>query len=279
MRGRTARYGYRIENGKPVIAEDERAVLEQICAWYRNGISLGNIAEKLNAAGVPYQPGATGWNKARLMRMLEDERYTGADGYPPIWSRETREVLLQCKQKRNTQKQTDRKAGIYCLPVPVVCADCGAKMRRTVNRWQSGGSLWVCTNKACHAVAHPIDTEMMQTVTECLNRAIAAPENIRVDTSTPIHPETVLVAYTPPPAANAEREQHNLFALLSKAYESIPTAPYLGKLIQADFASAKPLSEFSPDLCAKTVQSVLLREGSVSIRLQTGQEVTKEGFV
>lgn len=160
MRGRTARYGYRIENGKPVIAEDERAVLEQICAWYRNGISLGNIAEKLNAAGVPYQPGETGWNKARLMRMLEDERYTGADGYPPIWSRETREALLQCKRQRNTQKQTDRKAGIYCLPVPVVCADCGAKMRRTVNRWQSGGSLWVCTNKACHAVAHPIDTEM-----------------------------------------------------------------------------------------------------------------------
>ena len=119
----------------------------------------------------------------------------------------------------------------------------------------------------------------MQTVTDCLNRAIAAPENIRVDTSTPIHPETVLVAYTPPPAANAEREQRNLFALLSKACEQIPTAPYLGKLIQADFASVKPLSEFSPDLCAKTVQSVLLREGAVSIRLQTGQEVTKEGFV
>ena len=213
------------------------------------------------------------------MRMLEDERYTGADGYPPIWSRETRDALLQCKRQRNTQKQTDRKAGIYCLPVPVVCADCEAKMRRTVNRWQSGGSLWVCTNKACHAVAHPIDAEMMQTVTDCLNRAIENPENIQVDTPTPIHPETVLVAYTPPPAANAEREQRNLFALLSKAYEQIPTAPYLGKLIQADFASAKPLSEFSPDLCAKTVQSVLLREGAVSIRLQTGQEVTKEGFV
>ena len=58
-----------------LIVEDERAVLEQICAWYRNGISLGSIAEKLNAAGVPYQPGETGWNKARLMRMLEDERY------------------------------------------------------------------------------------------------------------------------------------------------------------------------------------------------------------
>ena len=99
MRGRTARYGYRIENGKPVIAEDERAVLEQICTWYRNGISLGNIAEKLNAAGVSYQPGETGWNKARLMRMLEDERYTGADGYPPIWSRETRGRSLNTRRK------------------------------------------------------------------------------------------------------------------------------------------------------------------------------------
>lgn len=120
---------------------------------------------------------------------------------------------------------------------------------------------------------------MMQTVTECLNRAIENPENIRVDDPESVHPETILAVYTPPPAANAEREQRNLFALLSKAYESIPTAPYLGKLIQTDFASAKPLSEFSPDLCAKTVQSVLLREGAVSIRLQTGQEVTKEGFV
>ena len=279
MRGRTARYGYKIENGKPVIVEDERAVLEQISTWYRNGISLGSIAEKLNAAGVSYQPGETGWNKARLMRMLEDERYTGADGYPPIWSHETRNALLQCKRQRNTQKQTDRKAGIYCLPVPVVCADCGAKMRRTVNRWQSGGSLWVCTNKACHAVAHPIDAEMMQTVTDCLNRAIAEPENIRVDNPKSVHPETALAAYNPSPAANAEREQRNLFALLFKAYESIPTMPYHGKLIQTDLASAKPLSEFSPDLCAKTVQSVLLREGAVSIRLQTGQEVTKEGFV
>lgn len=152
-------------------------------------------------------------------------------------------------------------------------------MRRTVNRWQSGGSLWVCTNKACHAVAHPIDAKMMQTVTECLNRAIAEPENIRVDDPESVHPETILAAYTPPPAANAETEQRNLFALLSKAYEQIPTAPYPGKLIQADFASEKPLSEFSPNLCAKTVQSVLLREGAVSIRLQNGQTITQEGFV
>ena len=90
-------------------------------------------------------------------------------------------------------------------------------MRRTVNRWQSGGSLWVCTNKACHAVAHPIDAEMMQTVTDCLNRAIAEPENIRVDNPESVHPETALAAYNQPPAANAEREQRNLFALLSEA--------------------------------------------------------------
>ena len=112
----------------------------------------------------------------------------------------------------------------------------------------------------------------------CYYETVASYE-YTLNSGTPFRSRAMTVAYTPPPAANAEREQHNLFALLSQAYEQIPTAPYLGKLIQADFASAKPLSEFSPDLCAKTVQSVLLREGAVSIRLQTGQEVTKEGFV
>ncbi len=44
------------------------------------------IAEKLNNSGVVYFQGQTGWNKARMKRIIEDRTYVGSEEYTAIIS-------------------------------------------------------------------------------------------------------------------------------------------------------------------------------------------------
>ena len=75
-------------------------------------------------------PGITGWNKARLMRILEDRRYLGTDAYPAILEETVYEAIQRTKAERNTQKGTDRSTDIYQLETPILCAECGVEMHR-----------------------------------------------------------------------------------------------------------------------------------------------------
>ena len=84
-------------------------------------MSLLKIAEKLNKEKAEYMPGITGWNKARLMRIIEDERYIGSEGYPAIITASVYEKLNRLKYWRNTQEHTDRSADIFKMDLSVLC--------------------------------------------------------------------------------------------------------------------------------------------------------------
>lgn len=84
MTNRKNLYGYRIENGMLTICPEESAVVEQIYTLYQAGGSYQAISDALNREGIPFSGEAPAWNKHKVKRLLENPRYTGADGYPPI---------------------------------------------------------------------------------------------------------------------------------------------------------------------------------------------------
>lgn len=77
MTKRNILYGYQYNNGIIEINPSEERIIQRVVKAYFNGMSLLKIANMLNSEKVEYMPNVYGWNKARLMRMLDDERYLG----------------------------------------------------------------------------------------------------------------------------------------------------------------------------------------------------------
>ena len=87
MTNRKNLYGYRIENGVLAVCPDEEPVVERVATLYLAGASYQAIADTLNKEGIPFSQEAPLWNKHKVKRLLENPRYTGSDGYPPILDR------------------------------------------------------------------------------------------------------------------------------------------------------------------------------------------------
>ena len=72
-------YGYRIENGRAVIDEEQAATVREFFQNYISGMALMPAAEK---AGLKLYHGSAG-------RMLRNKKYLGDDYYPAIIDKET----------------------------------------------------------------------------------------------------------------------------------------------------------------------------------------------
>lgn len=68
--------GYRLEQGKLVVVEDEAELVQQIFQDYLSGMSVLAIAKRLNALGIP-SPTSGIWGRSTVYHILTNEKYTG----------------------------------------------------------------------------------------------------------------------------------------------------------------------------------------------------------
>ena len=73
MNRRTIPFGYKFENGCVVVDESTADIVKEIFKRYLAGDSMLNISGLLNNLHIEYRPGTTGWNKARIKRILENK--------------------------------------------------------------------------------------------------------------------------------------------------------------------------------------------------------------
>lgn len=131
MKIRNIPFGYQMENGRITPHPAESETVREIFTAYLDGQSLLQIANSLNERNIEYMPGVTGWNKARLKRIIEDERYLGSESYPAMIGQADFSEAQKIKAERNTQKiPTGRlRFSGYRFPSAVnaaaaPCADC-----------------------------------------------------------------------------------------------------------------------------------------------------------
>lgn len=84
MTNRKILYGYQIQHGELAIVPQEAEVVQRVTALYLDGLSYQRISDILNSDGFPFSAETPLWNKHKVKRLLENPRYTGTDGYPPI---------------------------------------------------------------------------------------------------------------------------------------------------------------------------------------------------
>ena len=284
MKKRNIPFGYQYQNGMITTHPQEVAVLNRIFSEYQKGLSLLDIANQLNDENIEYQPGVTGWNKSRIMRLIEDERYTGKDNFPAIIDKGTHQAIVEMKAHKNTQHGTDRSSEIFHIDVSVICPVCGSKMnRRHDSRFKKCQQRWICSNVECHMAIYKADSDLLDDITVLLNRVIVNPGLVQiplVDESISVQTlkagnEIARTLDTLDYDKNTLREK--MLECVSLKYTDIDSAPYIAHRLKATLADAEPLSAFSLALFKRTVQTFRLeKDGTVSITLINNQTIRKE---
>lgn len=285
MKKRNILFGYQYRDGVITTHPQEVVVIERIFSDYQNGMSLLEIANRLNADNVEYQPGVTGWNKSRIMRLIEDKRYTGKGGFPVIIDEETHHALCQIKAKKNTQNSTDRNAEIFHIDVPVICPVCGSEMvRRHDSRFKKCPQRWICSNADCRTAIHKADGDLFNDITVLLNQVIVNPGIVQIPTemdsgtSVQVHKIENEIART---LDSLDYDKGGLrkkiLECVSLKYADIDSVSYTAHRLKATLADAESLSAFSLPLFKMTVQAIHLeKDGTVAITLINNQTIRKD---
>lgn len=113
MKNRYIPFGYQIQNGDSVINTEQAATVQHIFYAYTEGQSFKEIAEYLTTSGTAYHFSDNSWNKNIVARILANEIYCGAKGYPAIISKEVysqaASILRQMKAGENLKAQLQKQ--------------------------------------------------------------------------------------------------------------------------------------------------------------------------
>ena len=156
-----------MENGKIAIDPPAAKIVQRIFADYLAGSSMEEIAAKLKHLQPEYpELGKKSWCFHTVSYILQNEKYTGdslwqktyhtdtfpvkkhinrgekpsylaEDTHPAIISRETFQMVQQLVSQRNQGKP---RATDSPIPCPVICAQCGSRLRRK----KIGGRTYRC---------------------------------------------------------------------------------------------------------------------------------------
>lgn len=130
-------FGYKKgEDGKFAIDEPNAAIVRQVFERIRNGWTISDIKDDLNAKGVKTRDGNQ-WRYSSFDKMLQNEQYTGVykysgvrieGGVPAIIEKaafeEVQKILAQKKRARGKQREN----ADYLLTGKCFCGMCGSPM-------------------------------------------------------------------------------------------------------------------------------------------------------
>lgn len=150
MKNRYIPFGYQIQNGDSVINTEQAATVQHIFYAYTEGQSFKEIAEYLTTSGTAYHFSDNNWNKNIVARILANEIYCGAKGYPVIISKE---VYSQAASIRSNKTVT-YSAVLKPFRSDMQCACCGERLY-----WRPRTKQWTC--RQCGMWSKPMQPENM----------------------------------------------------------------------------------------------------------------------
>ena len=283
MKKRNILYGYQCIEGIIKLHPQEMAVVKEIFKAYTEGKSLLELSKWLDERQIEYMPGVTEWNKARIMRLLEDKRYLGDDRYPALIEQSTYDTVQEISYNRCDQKNTDRQADIFKLNIPVKCPSCNSILKRIVdNRW-STPPKWRCQNPKCKESIAITDETLLLAITEVLNTAIANPEMISIPTEKEIEPSAELRRLNNEITRAFDSIQIDKDAVrrmmiqhASLKYAELDSAVSKARRLKDIFTESQPLTSFSIEFLHRTTDELMLyTDGTIGLILENGQQIRK----
>ncbi|WP_158591049.1 recombinase family protein [Acutalibacter sp. 1XD8-33] len=167
-------YGYDLVDGQLVVKEDEAKIIRRIFDLYLQGIGKQNIANILNAEGVPRRYAQKKWYHNTINYVINNERYMGdallqkkfttdtlpfkkkknrgempqyyvENSNPPIVSKE---IYMAAQELQKSRNVSHKRESVHLLTGVLRCPECGRSFRRLL---LNGTAYWLCSGKAAGA--------------------------------------------------------------------------------------------------------------------------------
>ena len=265
-----------MENGDIVIEQNEAKIIRYIFETYIAGATLKDIADRLTAQQVVYSEKKTEWNKARVMRILDNVKYLGDDTFPQIIDEGLFVEAARQKTARQRTTPADTEQEIHVLKGYIVCGKCGCVMKRRVERKCKYKERWYCSNPDCDNNVHIRDTVILKKVQTLTMRMVEddyTPEERKMpttDTSDTLKIKSELEDELDRPNVNAQRALELCIELVQIQYEGIQSIPG----IRANVREGK---ENLSQLLERTVDKIILYEDGAAELVTKSNIKIKEG--
>lgn len=237
-------FGYRMEMGKIVVYPQEALTVQSIFQQYILGASYKELVECLREQDVSYDQGKL-WNKNMVARILENKKYTGQPGWPPIIDAD----IFECANEKRSSKVSS--------------------------------SQWTDAQKIIRRLSGGSSAEVEQAVLRLLNQLIAAPEHITAPQPSPSNLNRVAELR---PALDHELEQqpinedaakHLAMELASARYEEISSQEYETERLRRLFLRQAPMQNLNAEFLQTAVSKIHVHGKKIKIQLKNGQTLER----
>ena len=275
MRNRSIPFGYHYQNGIMAVHPQESQTVRTVFSAYLSGEPLSKIAAHLTAKLVEYLPGRWQWDKARVKRILDNAKYTGAGDFPPIIKERDFQMAHQKKDSANTNRQIADE-DIKLFKGLTYCHHCGCLMVRRMDSHMGHPVTSKCPQ--CGYFLPLPDEDFKQRVFLLQKKLVEKPLLAEKEE------ETIPVA-----SMEARRLTNEIFRKLDSGvfsedelvnlalqcaaenYQTINSARHITDRLTATLIHAGPLSAFDRELFQRTVSEIhLTRKGEILLKLQNG---------
>ena len=166
-------FGYAMREGRIVPNPEEAKAVAVIFQSFASGATTPTIANSMTELQIPYRTGSARWNKNMVCRILDNEKYIGADGYPILLQKE---LWDRVAAKRKQAPSVRLNPVIRSVRMKICCAQCGQKLKR-VSYHTQGNVYWRCDR--C-AIQFPsvTDQALLDTILEKQNGMVRRPQKV-----------------------------------------------------------------------------------------------------
>ena len=275
MRNRSIPFGYHYQNGIMAVHPQESQTVQAVFTAYLSGEPLSKIATHLTAKLVEYLPGCWHWDKARVKRILDNDKYIGAGNFPQLISEKQFQMAHQKKESANTNRKSVDE-DIKLFKGLTHCHHCGGIMVRRMDSRMEHPVTWKCP--ACDYFLPLPDEDFKQRV--FLLQKKLADKPLLAEKEEDEIPVTSMEArrltneiFRKLDSGNFSEDELVALALqcAAKNYEAINSARHITDRLTVTLLHAGPLSAFDRELFQRTVSEIhLTRKGEILLKLQNG---------
>ncbi len=281
MRGIKFPFGYKFEKGEVHIVEEDAKIVRRIFEDRINGVTSPKIGSALYAEKIPYFSDSLAKAEDKVMTILRNERYFGADGLPPVI---TEEIYQQARSKMRKKRDDKTAAEHRLIKKMSFCEVCGTHMGH--NYSGSGVPRWCCATKDC-VNRVPVITEDMykNAISTVLNSVVRSPKKLNVKaTLTEYEPNESIEAHEnkitemlETQLSETEKVIAEIFALATEQYNCITfdMTPYITAELKATAKRYEPSDTVNTELLQQIADRIVVSANKkISVIFKNGKMIT-----
>ncbi len=273
-------FGYQMEKGNIIPHPDEGPLVQVIFSKYLERAALSSLAKYAALSGIPYREGSERWNKTMICRILDNPKYVGIEGFPPLISKEEFEEAASLRKSKAKQYGGSLSAEMKKIRQQICCGICGNSLKRVNMR--TGYILWECPECGI-STDYLSDELLLQGVTILLNRVIKNREKIKPEEK---HCECLSIEVMrlnneinrqmSNPCANADQLLQLIMDCAKAKYAVCDSgiSEQMTCLIQKRLEHQHLLSDFDYELFNSIAEKILIQpNSSIQLQLRNGKVI------